>query len=164
MKHKFFTRLLSLLLVVVTLAGLLIPASAADSLSGSGTVRIAQDGFGSYLSKTSGGTIGGGYWKYTSNDGLTGSAYCVNWGLTGVSPSKALSVQPYSRNPQTMGAFTNGYPNRTLAQFKELIPTMCGASPSSPRQSTSTPLRWRCGLPAARYPSPAPASRRAAPP
>ena len=122
MKHKFFTRLLSLLLVVVTLAGLLIPASAAASLGGSGTVRITQDGFGSYLSKTSGGTIGGGYWKYTSNDGLTGSAYCVNWGLTGVSPSKALTVQPYSRNPQTMGAFTNGYPNRTLAQFKELHP------------------------------------------
>ena len=121
MKHKFSTRLLSLLLVIATLAGLLIPASAA-SLSGSGTVRITQDGFGSYLNKSSGGTIGGGYWKYTSNDGLTGSAYCVNWGLTGVSSSKALTVQPYNRNPQTMGAFTNGYPNRTLAQFKELHP------------------------------------------
>ncbi len=121
MKHKFTTRLLSLLLVIATLAGLLIPASAA-SLSGSGTVRITQDGFGNYLSKSNGGTIGGGYWKYTSNDGLTGSAYCVNWGLTGVSPSKALTVQPYNRNPQTMGAFTNGYPNRTLAQFKELHP------------------------------------------
>ena len=121
MKHKFSTRLLSLLLVIVTLAGLLIPASAA-SLSGSGTVRITQDGFGNYLSKSTGGSISGGFWKYTSNDGLTGSAYCVNWGLTGVSPSKALTVQPYNRNPQTMGAFTNGYPNRTLAQFKQLHP------------------------------------------
>ncbi len=120
MKHKHFNRLLSMLLVVATLFGILaVPASAA-SLSGSGTVHIAQDGFGSYLNKTSGGTIGGGYWKYTSNDGLTGSAYCVNWGLTGVSPSKALTVQPYDRNPKTMGAFTNGYPNRTLAQFKQL--------------------------------------------
>ena len=121
MKHKFSTRLLSLLLVIVTLAGLLIPASAA-SLSGSGTVRITQDGFGNYLSKSTGGSIGGGFWKYTSNDGLTGSAYCVNWGLTGVSPSKALTVQPYNRNPQTMGAFANGYPNRTLVQFKQLHP------------------------------------------
>ena len=50
----------------------------------------------------------------------TGTAYCVNHGLKGVSPSKALTVQPYNRNPQTMGVFAGGYPNRTLAQFKEL--------------------------------------------
>ena len=37
-----------------------------------------------------------------------------------MSPSKALTVQEYNRNPKTMGAFANGYPNRTLAQFKEL--------------------------------------------
>ncbi len=120
MKHKPFTRILSLLLVVATLAGLLaVPASAA-SLNGSGSVTIQQAGFGSYLSKSTGGSIGGGYWKYTSNDGLTGTAYCVNWGLKGVSPSKSLTIQEYNRNPQTMGAFANGYPNRTLAQFKEL--------------------------------------------
>ena len=54
------------------------------------------------------------------NDGLTGTGYCVNWGLTAVSPSKALTVQPYDRSPRTMGAFANGYPARTLEQFKEL--------------------------------------------
>ena len=148
MRHKFSTRLLSLLLVIVTLAGLLIPASAA-SLSGSGTVRITQDGFGNYLNKTSGGTIGGGYWKYTSNDGLTGSAYCVNWGLTGVSPSKALTVQPYSRNPQTMGAFTNGYPNRTLAQFKELHPNdvrgIAQLTETEYKYATQVAVRASCG-------------------
>ena len=120
MKHKPLTRILSLLLVVATLAGLLaVPASAA-SLNDSGSVTIQQAGFGSYLSKSTGGSIGGGYWQYTSNDGLTGTAYCVNWGLKGVSPSKSLTIQEYNRNPQTMGAFANGYPNRTLAQFKEL--------------------------------------------
>ena len=120
MKRKPFTRILSLLLAVATMASLFtLPASAA-SLGGSGSVTIQQAGFGSYLSKSSGGTIGGGYWKYTSNDGLTGAAYCVNWGLKGVSPSKSLTIQEYNRNPQTMGAFANGYPNRTLAQFKEL--------------------------------------------
>ena len=120
MKHKHFNRLLSMLLVVATLFGLLaVPASAA-SLSDSGTVTIQQAGRGEYLSRTTGGTIGGGYWKYTSNNGLTGTAYCVNHGLKGVSPSKALTVQPYNREPKTMGAFANGYPNRTLAQFKEL--------------------------------------------
>ena len=120
MKHKHFNRLLSMLLVVATLFGLMaVPASAA-SLGDSGTVTIQQAGYGNYLSKKNGGTIGGGYWKYTSNNGLTGTAYCVNHGLKGVSPSKALTVQPYNREPKTMGAFANGYPNRTLAQFKEL--------------------------------------------
>ncbi len=120
MKHKHFNRLLSMLLVVATLFGLMaVPASAA-SLGDSGTVTIQQAGYGNYLSKKNGGTIGGGYWKYTSNDGLTGTAYCVNHGLKGVSPSKALTVQEYNREPKTMGAFANGYPNRTLEQFKEL--------------------------------------------
>ena len=120
MKHKPLTRILSLLLVVATLFSLLaVPASAA-SLNGSGSVTIQQAGYGNYLSKSTGGSIGGGYWKYTSNDGLTGTAYCVNWGLKGVSPSKSLTIQEYNRNPQTMGVFANGYPNRTLAQFKEL--------------------------------------------
>ena len=120
MKHHRFTRLLALLLAVATLAGLLaVPASAA-SLGGSGSVKITQAGFGNYLDKSTGGSIGGGYWKYTSNDGLTGTAYCVNWGLKGVSPSKSLTLREYDRNPQTMGVFANGYPNRTLEQFKEL--------------------------------------------
>lgn len=120
MKHKHFNRLLSMLLVVATLFGILaVPASAA-SLESSGTVTIQQAGYGKYLGTTKGSSIGGGYWKYTSNDGLTGTAYCVNHGLKGVSPSKALTVQPYDRNPQTMGVFASGYPNRTLEQFKEL--------------------------------------------
>ena len=120
MKHKHFNRLLSMLLVVATLFGILaVPASAA-SLESSGTVTIQQAGYGKYLGTTKGSSIGGGYWKYTSNNGLTGTAYCVNHGLRGVSPSKALTVQPYNREPKTMGAFANGYPNRTLAQFKEL--------------------------------------------
>ena len=120
MKHKHFNRLLSMLLVVATLFGILaVPASAA-SLESSGTVTIQQAGYGKYLGTTKGSSIGGGYWKYTSNNGLTGTAYCVNHGLRGVSPSKALTVQPYNREPKTMGAFANGYSNRTLEQFKEL--------------------------------------------
>mgnify|MGYP005964574127 CR=1 FL=1 len=43
-----------------------------------------------------------------------------NQKLVEESPSKALTVQEYNREPKTMGAFANGYPNRTLAQFKEL--------------------------------------------
>lgn len=80
MKHQFYKRTVSLLLALVVFVGIFaLPASAAATLGGSGTVRITQDGFGNYLSKSTGGSISGGYWKYTSNDGLTGSAYCVNW-------------------------------------------------------------------------------------
>lgn len=126
MKHKCFDRIVSLLLVIATLTGLLVIPTSATGLSNSGTlansstVKIQMDGSGGFLNKSTGGNIVGGYWKYTSNDGLTGSAYCVNWGLTGVSPSKSLSIQEYNRNPQTMGVFAGGYPNRTLEQFKEL--------------------------------------------
>ena len=120
MKHKPFTRILSLLLAMATLFSLFtFPASAA-SLNGSGTVTIQYLGRHDYLSKSTGGTLGGSSWTYSSNDGLTGTAYCVNWGLDAVSPSKSLTLQEYNRNPRTMGAFANGYPNRTLAQFKEL--------------------------------------------
>ena len=44
MKRKFSTRLISMLLVVATLVGLLaVPASAADTLNNSGSVKITQD-------------------------------------------------------------------------------------------------------------------------
>ena len=120
MKHKPFTRILSLLLAMTTLFSLLaVPASAA-SLNDSGTVTIQYLGRKEYLSKSTGGSLSGSSWTYTSNDGLSGTAYCVNWGLSAVSPNKALTLQEYNRNPQTMGVFANGYPNRTLAQFKEL--------------------------------------------
>ncbi len=113
-------RIIALFMAAITIFGMLsVPASAA-SLTTSGTVTIQQAGYGNYLTKSAGGTIGGGYWKYTSNTGATGTAYCVNHGLKGVSPSKALTIQEYNRSPKTMGAFANGYPNRTLAQFKEL--------------------------------------------
>ena len=127
MKHSYFDRIISTLLVIATLCGLLVIPSGAAGLSNSGTlansstVTIQMDGSGGYLNKSTGGNIVGGYWKYTSNDGLTGSAYCVNWGLTGVSPSKSLPIQPYDRNPKTMGVFAGGYPNRTLEQFKETL-------------------------------------------
>ena len=109
MKHKLSTRLISMLLVLATLFGLLaVPASAA-TLDDSGSVKITMDGFGSYLSKKAGGTIGGGYWQSTSNKGLKGAAYCVNWGLTGVSPSKSLhpSLQP---EPQDHGGLCQRLP------------------------------------------------------
>ena len=114
MKHKPFTRILSLLLVVASLCGIFVLPSSAASLNDSRTVTIQYLDRKEYLSKSTGGTLGGSSWSYTSNDGLTGTAYCVNWGLKAVSSSKALPLEEYNRNPQTMGVFANGYPMRTL--------------------------------------------------
>ena len=79
MKHKHFNRLLSLLLVVTMLAGLFSLSVSAESLVSSSTVTIQSTGRNEYLSKSTGGSLGGSSWTYTSNDGITGTAYCVNW-------------------------------------------------------------------------------------
>ena len=130
------SRVISLLLALVTMFSLLaVPASAVEVAPGSSkslgdgstSVTIVKGTNHNILSKSTGGTIGGSDWTYTSNDGITGPAYCVNWGLGMVSPSKRLEITGrYDRNPQTMGAFANGYPQRTLEQFKELHPDIQG--------------------------------------
>ena len=155
MKHSYFDRIISTLLVIATLCGLLVIPSGAAGLSNSGTlansstVTIQMDGSGGYLNKSTGGNIVGGYWKYTSNDGLTGSAYCVNWGLTGVSPSKSLPIQPYDRNPKTMGVFAGGYPNRTLEQFKALhtedVRGVAGLTETEYKYATQVAIWASCG-------------------
>lgn len=127
---------ISLLLALATLLSLVVfPASAAEvtpapdkSLGdGSTSVTIAKGTNLHILSKSTGGTIGGSAWTYTSNDNITGPAYCVNWGLGMVSPTKRMQITgQYDRSPQTMGAFANGYPQRTLEQFKSLHPDIQG--------------------------------------
>ena len=128
-------RIISLLLALVTLFSLLsvsvsaavVPSSNQSLGDGSTSVTIKKGTQMNILSKSTGGTIGGSSWSYTSNDGITGPAYCVNWGLGMVSPTKRLQITGrYDRNPQTMGAFANGYPQRTLEQFKELHPDIQG--------------------------------------
>lgn len=135
MQAKCWTRLLSMLLAVMTLFSLAAaPAFAAVSLDNSGSladgsssVTIQKGTQLHILDKSTGGSIGGSYWAYTSDQGVTGPAYCVNWGLNMVSPSKRLEITgSYDRNPKTMGAFANGYPQRTLEQFKELHPDIQG--------------------------------------
>ena len=130
------TRLLALLLAVVTLfSSLGMTALAADEpadiksslAEGSTSVTISIGTRLEVLGKSTGGSIGGSSWSYTSNNGITGPAYCVNWGLSAVSPSKRLEITGrYDRSPKTMGAFANGYPQRTLEQFKELHPSIQG--------------------------------------
>lgn len=136
--HKKYRgrHVLSLLLALTMMFSMFAqPASAAEVTPGSNkslgdgstSVTIAKGTNLQLLRKSTGGTIGGSAWTYTSNDGITGPAYCVNWGLGMVSPSKRLEITGrYDRNPQTMGAFANGYPQRTLEQFKSLHPEIQG--------------------------------------
>lgn len=128
-------RIISLLLALATMFSLLsvsvsaavVPSSNQSLGDGSTSVTIKKGTQMNILSKSTGGTIGGSSWSYTSNDGITGPAYCVNWGLGMVSPTKRLQITGrYDRNPQTMGAFANGYPQRTLEQFKDLHPDIQG--------------------------------------
>ena len=113
-------KVISMLLAAAMVLGLMVPLAGAATLQTSSSVTVSTSSRGEYLSKSTGGTIGGGYWEYTSNDGIQGTAYCVNWGLLGPSSSKRLPLQAYNRSPHTMGAFANGYPQRSLEQFKEL--------------------------------------------
>ena len=132
---KWKSRTLSLLLALITVLSLGVPALAADEptdiksslAEGSTSVTIAKGTNLNVLKKSTGGTIGGSAWTYTSNGGVTGPAFCINWGLDMVSPSKRLEITGrYDRSPKTMGAFANGYPQRTLEQFKELHPDIPG--------------------------------------
>ena len=123
-------KLLSLLLVVVTLLGIL-PASAfaADSVEAAlGEVDIYNGGYElGYLS------INGAvkkqdytYFMYKSNDGTTKEipAYCVNPYLKGVpqkvEPGQSIKylAEERSSDPKVVGIISNGYPHRSLGELK----------------------------------------------
>ena len=121
MRHTWKYRLLAALLAVCTMFSVCLPAQAATIADGSKTVTVHNDTRHNYLTTTAGNTIGGGYRYYKTNDGITGPAYCIDWGLAMVPSSKRLTIAGrYLSSPKTMGAFANGYPQRSLADFLEL--------------------------------------------
>jgi len=127
MMQKLIRRWLALLLAAAAMFNLLIlPASAESptaqaSLENASTASLVYDRSENLhiLNKSTGGTFGGCAWVYTTDTGVTGPGYCVNYNLTGA-PNKVMPVEKFSGSPKTMGAFANGYPQRTLEQFKEL--------------------------------------------
>ena len=57
-------------------------------------------------------------WTYTSDTGIQGPAYCINWGLAKPSETKKITITgKYTTTPQTIGAFSGGYPQRSLEDF-----------------------------------------------
>lgn len=116
MKTSMKHRLSALVLVLCTILGLGIPAQASSIADGSKTCTISQETRHTYLMAESGTYLGGAGYTYTTNDGLTGAAYCIDHGLRNT--TKVLPITgKYSTNPCTAGAFANGYPQHSLETF-----------------------------------------------
>ena len=112
---RFFAAFLVLCLLLLSAASV-----SANSISdGNSTyVTIAKGYYGSYIHTTDGKRIGARNWIYTTNDGITGPAFCVNHNLSAVDSSTRLTIAGlFTSSPQTAGAFAGGYPQRSLEDF-----------------------------------------------
>ena len=116
------TRFLAFCLAALILVGILpMTASASTIADGSRTCTIAPVERHYYLATTAGTRLGASAYQYTTNDGLSGAAYCVDHGLD--YSSHALEIRgKYASSPQTAGAFANGYPQHSLATFLGRFP------------------------------------------
>ena len=82
------------------------------------TVTIKMKEKFSIMHTTDGVKLNGYSWEYTTNNGITGPAYCIDWGLKNPSSTKKLTIAgKYTANPKTTAAFANGYPQRSLEDF-----------------------------------------------
>ena len=116
-KTRSKTRALALFLAVLTLFGILpMTASASTIADGSKTCTIAPVERHFYLTTTAGTRLGASAYRYTTNDGLTGPAYCIDHGLN--YSSHALEIRgTYTASPFTAAAFATGYPQHSLRTF-----------------------------------------------
>ncbi len=117
---KMRTRTISLFLVLVTALGLLpISAFAGSIADGSKTCTVAMQERSYFLTTTYGTRLGGAAYRYTTNDGISGPAFCLDHGLN--LTYRALPITgKYNSNPQTVGAFANGYPQHSIETFLHL--------------------------------------------
>ena len=110
-------RALSLFLALLMTVSLLsVGASASTIEDGSKTAAMTL-GPGQFFLKTTAGTsLGAWSYTYTTNDGLTGPAYCINHGLHFTSRTLPIDGK-YTSNPKTAGVFANGYPQHSIETF-----------------------------------------------
>ena len=121
--NKKAIKFLSLLLLLAVLPFNIFAEYNSIKYSGSQNVTVVMGPRNEYLKLSNGNTLGGEGWTYTTNNGITGPAYCINHGLSAVNPTKKLDIAgEYTSSPKTAGAFANGYPQRTLDEFFELNP------------------------------------------
>ena len=116
MKHGLKQRLIAAVLAVCTVLGMGIPANAASIADGSKTCTVALAPVHTYLQTTAGTWLRACGYDYTTNDGLTGPAYCIDHGLAYT--GKVLPITgKYEASAKTAGAFANGYPQHSLDTF-----------------------------------------------
>lgn len=108
-----------LMVLVLLFTSGIIPAFADSIADGySKTVTITMGTRYDFLTSTTGNSLGGEAWTYLTDTGLTGPAYCINHGLKAVPSTKKLTIGgQYVSNNYTVGAFANGYPQRSLDDF-----------------------------------------------
>ena len=122
--NKPWMRVLALVLAVLTVFGIMpiMNASAETIADGSTTcevVPINQRQF--LLTTTAGKRLGAFAYRYTTNDGLTGSAYCIDHVLNMTQHTLEIRGE-YNASPATAGAFANGYPQHSLETFLSRFP------------------------------------------
>ena len=116
MKHTWRCRLLAFCLVICTLFGLGLPAHASSIMDGSKTASVVIAPVHTFLQTRSGYFLHGSGYTYTTNDGLSGPAYCINHGLSYT--TKTLPIEgKYTTSFATAGAFASGYPQHSLETF-----------------------------------------------
>ena len=139
MNHHWKQRLAAFGLAACVLLGLCGTSWAASLADGSKTCTVAPAPRYSYLMTTAGTWLGAGGYTYTTNDGLTGQAYCIDHGL-------ALTDKPlpitgkYTVSPSTAGAFASGYSQAPLETFLWLYqadnPILAGLTEEEYRYAT----------------------------
>jgi TQXA domain-containing protein len=116
MKKGLKKRLIATALALCTVLGLGLPANAASIADGSKTCTVIYAPVHYYLQTTAGTWLRAGGYDYTTNDGLTGPAYCIDHGLAWT--GKVLPITgKYEASAKTAGAFANGYPQHSLDTF-----------------------------------------------
>ncbi len=122
LKRNMGKRALSILLLMTMLFSLFAADVSAltETISDgkSKTVTIKMDEKFSIMQTTAGNKLNGYSWIYTTDTGITGPAYCINWGLKNPAANKKLTIAgKYTASPKTVGAFAGGYPQRSLEEF-----------------------------------------------
>ena len=122
--NKTWMRTLALILAVLNVFGIMPIMNASAETIGDGSttcdvVPINQRQF--LLTTTAGKRLGAFAYRYTTNDGLSGSAYCIDHVLNMTQHTLTIKGE-YNASPATAGAFANGYPQHSLETFLSRFP------------------------------------------
>ncbi len=120
-KKQIGNKAVSFILLIAMLFSMAVSANAETETIGDGkakTVTVKMMEKFSMMETVDGVKLNGYSWEYTTDTGIVGPAYCINWGLKNPPSTKKLTIAgKYTANPKTVGAFAGGYPQRSLEDF-----------------------------------------------